>query len=181
MSDFVRPYLDLLALREALDAERTARGLSWANLGKEIHIPTVGDMGRKGHIQADAVVIILQWLDRRCDEFVVRPNGRSAPWAGREDLLGPPPLFARFDTIKLHEAIDRARQARGLAWKDVARDLGEAPGVIARFTKGGRIGAQLMVAGAEWAGEPVEMLLQPSSPFLGPARMDALARKLPPR
>jgi hypothetical protein len=30
-----------------------------------------------------------------------------------------------------------------------------------------------MVVAAEWAGEPVEALLQPSQPFLGPARMDA--------
>ena len=170
---FVRPQFDVAAFRAAVDAERTRRGLSWVELGKQVGIPTVREMGANGYMQADAVVLVLQWLGRRCDEFVVRPNGRRAPWAEREPLPAPPPLFARFDTIKLHAALDRMRVARGLTWNEVAAEIGAMPGQLARFTKGGRTGADLMVAGAEWAGEPVEALLQPSCPFLGPARMDA--------
>lgn len=175
MDEFVRPYLDFAALRQALDAERNARGLNWDAVGKQLRIPTIRTMGGSGHIQADAVVLVLQWLGRRCDEFVVRPGGGLAPWAERE-TPGPPPLFARFDTILLHAALDRARTARGRTWGEVAVELGTTPGVIARFTRGGRTNAQLMVAAAEWAGEPVESMLQPSHPFLGPARMDARAR-----
>ena len=170
---FAQPRFDVAAFRTAVDAERTRRALTWVELGKQVQIPTVREMGANGYMQADAVVLVLQWLCRRCDEFVVRPAGQRAPWAEREPLPAPPPLFARFDTIKLHAAMDRVRMERGLTWNEVAAAVGAMPGQLARFTKGGRTGADLMVAGAEWAGEPVEALLQPSSPFLGPARMDA--------
>ncbi|MGE0599623.1 MAG: hypothetical protein AB7J35_05720 [Dehalococcoidia bacterium] len=173
MDRFVPPHLDIAALGKALDAERTRRRLTWVEVGKQLGIPTVRAMVTGSHIQADGAVLVLQWLGKRCDEFVVRPGGNPAPWADRAELQGPPPLFARFDTIKLHAALDRARRERGLTWGVVAAELGTMPGVIARFTKGGRTNAQLMVAAAEWAGEPVEALLQPSQPFLGPARMDA--------
>ncbi len=173
MAAFLMPQLDLERLRDALDAERTARGLSWGEVGKQVQIPTVRQMGAESHIQADAVVLILQWLGRRCDDFVVRPGGAAAPWAVRRDLPAPPPLFARFDTIALYAAMDRVRELRELTWPEVAAEVGTTPGVIARFQKGGRINGRLMVVAAEWAGEPVEALLQPSQPFLGPARMDA--------
>jgi hypothetical protein len=173
MAAFQKPELDIPALRQALDEERRARGLSWQLVGKHLGIPTVRDMGGAGHIQGDAVVLILQWLRRRCDDFVVRREGRAAPWAHQDDLPGPPPLFARFDTILLYAAMNRVREARKLTWPEVAAEVGTNSGVIARFQKGGRINGQLMVVAAEWAGEPVEALLQPSQPFLGPARMDA--------
>ena len=64
-------------------------------------------------------------------------------------------------------------QAKGLSWPEVAAEVGTNPGVIARFQKGGRIDGQLMVVASDWAGTPVEALLQPPQPFLGPARMDA--------
>ncbi|MGE3073158.1 MAG: hypothetical protein AB7N24_03625 [Dehalococcoidia bacterium] len=176
MKKFVSPYLDLAALRDAVESERRRRSLAWQEVGKQLGIPTIRNMVESSHIQADAVVLVLQWLGRRCDEFVVRPGGGSAPWAGREPLPAPPPLFARFDTILLHAALDRVRMERGMTWTEVAAELGTQPGVIARFTKGGRTNAQLMVAAAEWADEPVEALLQPSHQFLGPARMDARAR-----
>ncbi len=173
MQPFVPPYLDLAALRQALDAERTVRGLTWTEVARQLQIPTVRDMGAGSHIQADAVLLILQWLGRRCDEFVVRPGGGAAPWAGREPLPAPPPLFARFDTIALHTALNRVRETRGMSWAEVATELATTPSVLSRLVKGGRTSGQFMVAAAEWAGEPVEALLQPSSPFLGPARMDA--------
>ncbi len=174
-----RPYLDIGALQRALDSERIARGMTWAALAREIHIsvPSLRQMTGRGQIEADAVVLILQWLKRRCDEFVVRPDGDEAPWADRAKLPEPPHLFARFDTIALYGALDRVRSERGVTWGVVAGELGTTPGVIARFTKGGRTNANLMVAAAEWAGEPVESLLQPSRPVLGPARMDARARR----
>lgn len=181
MDTYAAPYLDLRALRQALEDERAARSLTWAEVGRQLRIPTIHDMGKGSHMQADAVVLALQWLRRRCDDFVVRPNGRAAPWAGREPLPDPPPLFARFDTIALHAALDRRRTERGLTWPQVASMLGTTPAVLARFTKGGRTSGQLMVAAAEWAGEPVEALLQPSSPILGPARMDAHGANRSPR
>jgi hypothetical protein len=174
-----RPYLDVAALQQALDAERSGRGMTWAALAREVRIsvPSLRQMTERGQIEADAVVLILQWLQRRCGDFVVRPGGGPVRWAGRSSLPPVPSLYARFDTIALHSALDRKRDARGLTWNEVADELGVSPGVIARFTKGGRTNANLMVAAAEWAGEPVEALLQPSRPFLGPARMDTLARR----
>jgi hypothetical protein len=173
-----RPYLDLAALEQALDGERAARGMTWAALAREVRISAASlrGMTKRRQVEADAVVLILQWLGRRCDEFVVRPGGAPAPWANRDPLPAPPPLFARFDTIALYNALDRARETHGMGWAEVADELGVSTGTIARFTKGGRTNSIVMVAAAEWAGEPIESLLQPSQPVLGPARMDARAR-----
>jgi hypothetical protein len=173
-----RPYLDVVALQAALDAERVARGMTWVALAREVHVsvPSLRSMTAGRRIEADAVVLMLQWLRRPCDDFVVRQDLGCAPPASGRPQPPVPPLYARFDTIALHLALDRARSERGLTWDDVAGALGVSPGVIARFTKGGRTNADLMVAAADWAGEPVEALLQPSRPVLGPARMDSRAR-----
>ncbi len=176
----LRPTLDAKALYRALDAERIARGMTWKEVAHEVHysVPSIKGMTTRTQIEADAVVLILQWLRRRCDDFVVGPRCAADHLTGRTVVLPPvPERFARFDTIALHGALDRARQRRGLAWADVADALGVSPGVIARFTKGGRTNADLMIAGADWAGEPVEGLMQPSQPVLGYARMDAKASK----
>lgn len=173
MDDFVPPGLDVEALRAAVDAERVARGMSWVDLARQVQIPTIRNMGVGGRIQADVVVLLLQWLGMQCDEFVVRPGGGAAPWAARHHLPKPPPLFARFDSIALHESLSRVREARQLTWQQVATELGTTTSVIARLKKGGRVDAQLMVAAAEWAQTPVESMLQPSQALLGPARMDA--------
>ena len=173
-----RPYLDVCALQRALDTERIARGMTWAAVAREVHYsaPSIRTMTRRATIEADAVVLILQWLRRLCDEFVVSPTTGAA--RRRRRVAGPPvpPLFARFDTIALYAALDRVRKKRGLAWDAVANELGVSAGVIARFTLGGRTNANLMVAAADWAGEAVEALLQQSRPVLGRARMDAKAR-----
>lgn len=176
-----RPYLDTAALQRALDTERVARGMTWAALAREAHVSVASmrTMTRGAAIEADAVVLMLQWLQRRCDEFVVRPRNGAARRSKR--VAGPPvpPLYARFDTIALHTALDRARKKRRLEWDAVADELGVSRGVIARFTLGGRTHVNLMIAAADWAGETVEALLQPSRPVLGHARMDAKARSRP--
>ncbi len=174
----IRPYLDTSALLEAVDAERIARGMTWLAVAREVHVsvPTMRTMPQRATIEADGVVLILQWLQRHCDEFVIRPRTGAARRS--KGVAGPPvpPLYARFDTIALYAALDRVRKKRGLEWAAVAGELGVSPGVIARFTLGGRTNANLMVAAADWAGETVEALLQPSQPVLGHARMDAKAR-----
>jgi cyanate lyase len=170
------PYLDVNALSQALDAERVARELTWADVARQAHysVASIRGMCKRTHIDADAMVLLLQWLRRRCEDFVIRPNG---PRSRRIKQAPVPPLFARVDTIALHAALDRERTRRGLTWDDVAEALGITTGVINRFRKGGRTTANLMIAAADWAGESVEALLQPSSAVLGPARMDAKARK----
>ena len=172
------PCLDRHALLLAVDAERVARGMTWAALAAAVHVSvgTLRAMPARGNVEADAVVLILQWLGRRCAEFTVHPPRATQGRTRRVRKVPVPPLFARFDTIALLESLDRERGKRGLAWDQVAAELGVSTGVIARFRKGGRTHANLMVAAADWAGEPVEALLQPSRPVLGHARMDAPAR-----
>lgn len=173
-----RPYLDAGALQQALDNERIVRGMSWAAVAREVHysVSSILSMTRRAQIEADAVVLLLQWMKRRCDDFVVHPDRPPARNIKGSSQPGVPPLFARFDTIALHAALDRARNERGLSWQEVADELGVSAGVIARFTKGGRTNANLMVAAADWAQVAVETLLQPSRPVLGPARMDTTSR-----
>lgn len=175
--DTQRPCLDVPALQQALNAERIARGSTWAALAREVHVsvPTMQHMHRRGTIEADAVVLLLQWLRRPCEDFVIRPAGSIAP----RPAPAVPPLYGRFDTIALHKALDLERIARQLSWAEVGAELGVSAAVISRLTKGGRTHANLMIIAADWAGEPVEALLQPSSPVLQAARMDARARTRP--
>ena len=65
------------------------------------------------------MVLILQWLERRCAEFTIYPSRRKSSsrksHTPRVKDVPVPPLFARFDTIALHTALDRVRQRAGSA------------------------------------------------------------------
>jgi hypothetical protein len=68
---------DVQALYAALDAERTARGLTWSDMQSEIGVSasTMKRMANGGRMELDGVMFMLQWLGRPAEEFLRNPEG----------------------------------------------------------------------------------------------------------
>src|SRR5262245_791364 len=99
----------LTALHAALDAERTARGLSWAAAAAEMKVSpsTVAQLHRRATAEADGVLQMLHWLGRAPESFLAgdpaAADGR-ARWPGISSNG-----ILRFDTARLRAALDAAR------------------------------------------------------------------------
>lgn len=134
MSDF-----DITALHAALDAERRARGLSWAALTREITGPGPGaissssfsSMASRGAVNGNVVMAALRWLNRTPESFI----------ADHPDAITKPPLpdglpqrfFRRWNLEALYNALDSQRHERRLTWPEAAREIGLPPSVVARY------------------------------------------------
>src|SRR5579875_1934659 len=78
-----------------------------------------------------------------------------------------PPDPGRFNPPALYEALDAQRQARGLTWADVGRELGIAPSTLTRTRLGGRMEVDGMLAMVRWLGRTAESFTygyQPPTP-----------------
>jgi len=62
---------DTRALYEALDAQRVARDMSWADVAQEIGIAatTLKNTGKGGRLEADGMLNMVRWLGRTVDSF----------------------------------------------------------------------------------------------------------------
>src|SRR5262245_22485599 len=142
MSDF-----SLTALYEALDAQRESRGLSWVAVTREINhqserlskypISQSTIMGIRSHsaVEGDGVLQMLLWLDRTPESFV--PGHRGSEIAARLPKI-PPSQVLRFDTRKLHAALDAQREQRTMTWAQVGSELGIGASTLTRLANGGR-------------------------------------------
>lgn len=67
------PSVDVLALHAALDATRTARGLSWRQLAKELGISasTISRMANGLRPDVTAFAAMTTWLNMSADDFIV--------------------------------------------------------------------------------------------------------------
>src|SRR6478672_7253552 len=120
----------------ALDDARTTRGLSWSDLVAELNAPfkfvpsipislsTIREMGGKASVTSAVVLQVLRWLGRSPESFLA---GRSATGVGLDASAEALPdvgsqRILRFDTKRIHAALDDARRERGLTWKLVASE-----------------------------------------------------------
>ena len=149
----------ILALYDALDTERQARGLSWTQLTREIgriSSTTVTGMRSRRVLEGDGVLQMLLWLHRSAESFDARAAMQPA-------FVAPPPMtrlqILRFDTRGLFAALDAERRSRGVSWQQVANEIGGiAPGGLTRFANGGRVGFPDVIRIAGWLGRPVSSL-----------------------
>jgi hypothetical protein len=133
-----------------LDAQRQARGLSWAQATREMNgraeRPTA-----KGHAlsastvtgtrfrrvcEADGVLAMIRWLNRIPESFVP-----GHPWAEDDRARLPEqPLgkVLRFDTRMLHAALDIQRKGKGITWEQLAKEIGLRAIALMGLSKGGR-------------------------------------------
>jgi hypothetical protein len=145
LSDF-----SLAALYRALDAQRQARGLSWLQVTREINrlpdgapvraisVSTMTSLRAKGVAEADGVLQMLLWLKRTPESFVPGHPDRDDATTRLPDV--PPHRILRFDTRKLHAALDAKRRARTLTWAQVAGEIGLGVSTLTHLAKGGRTG-----------------------------------------
>jgi len=138
----------LEALFHALDAQRLERGLTWAEVTREInresersplhpvHASTVKSTRTQRVAEADGILQMLLWLRRSPESFT---PGFSPSNARRIRLPEVPAhRILRFDTRKLHAALDTRRREKDLTWAALARELGVGPASLTQLAKGGR-------------------------------------------
>jgi transcriptional regulator with XRE-family HTH domain len=66
----------------------------------------------------------------------------------------------RFDPKLLYQALNGQREARGLTWRDVAREVGVSPNTLTRTAHGGRMEADGMLAMCRWLSRPAESFVR---------------------
>jgi hypothetical protein len=151
-------------LYNAIDAQRTARGLTWRETMQQINVKTgresihpisastVTNLRTKAIAEGDGVLQMLRWLGRMPESFI--PGYPADP-----ETLKMPPIpsdkVLRFDTIKLHAALNAQRIERRLTWQQVALEIGEMSAAgLTHLKKGGRTGFPFVSRMSRWLGRP---------------------------
>jgi len=160
MSDF-----SLAALYNALDEERTSRGLSWAAAVRQMSEPftqggsrplaisTVTGLRTKAAAEGDGVLQMLRWLSRVPESFI---DGASADGGTPLPAVAPHQVL-RLDTRRLHAALNAARVERGLTWTQVANAIGArtTQSTLVHLSKGGRTGFPHVMRLTRWLNAPL--------------------------
>jgi len=68
--------------------------------------------------------------------------------------------MVRFDPKLLYQALNERREARGLTWADVAREVGVSSSTLTRTARGGRMEADGMLAMCRWLSRPAESFVR---------------------
>jgi len=98
-----RTRIDVQGLYAALDAERTAREMSWRQLAKEIGVSPslLSRLGNDQRPDADGFATLVRWLNMPAEEFMIDVEGDRGAQP-EPDLLAQlaPLLRARQDLDK---------------------------------------------------------------------------------
>ena len=163
----MRSDFDAVALFEAMDAQRSARGLSWREVANEIwELSAVLNERRRDHpISASTLtgivkrrdctcqhaLFVLRWLGSAPEQFVsgIRRNGDDAL-----PLVGPDRRL-RWNLKVLYDALNARRIQQELSWPEVAEELrctaNQLTGIrTARFA----IGMTLAMRIVRWLDRP---------------------------
>ncbi|HKS95777.1 MAG TPA: hypothetical protein VJV74_06530 [Terriglobia bacterium] len=163
----------LRALYAALDAQRQARGLSWAQAAREINGHSVRSSARglspstvtglrtRAVAEGDGVLQMLRWLNRTPESFV---PGHQEPEEAVSARLPDVPAHhvLRFDTRKLHAALDAQRVERRMTWTQVARQVGLGVSSLTHLSKGGRTGFPAVMRMVRWLSRPAAQFTRAS-------------------
>jgi len=136
-----RPLLefDVSALYEALDTQRSARGLTWKGVADElwelsaeltrrrddhpISPGTLTGMRSRGATSCQHALFMLRWLGRTPESFL----SGAAPDAGSPLPAAGPDRRLRWNLSALYEAMDAKRMAEGHSWPQLAPVLRATP------------------------------------------------------
>jgi len=163
---------ELKTLYAALDAKRQERGLTWAQVTREINAvgpnapvhpiatSTITGLSTKAVAEGAGVLQMLRWLGRSPESFLPECPPelliRSAlPVTDRQEVL-------RFDTRKLYDALDKRRKARGLTWQQVALETGVPVSHARGLARGGHTGFPGVVSLTLWLNQPVAEFVKKS-------------------
>jgi hypothetical protein len=162
----------LKALYAALDAQRQARGQSWSEATREINrqsgrsssrglsASTVTGTSSRRAAEGDGVLQMLRWLNRTPESFV--PGYEESEDVGAGLPAIPAKQILRFDTKRLHGALDAQRIARKMTWAQVAKDVGLGVSSLTYLSKGGRTGFPHVMRIVRWLGRPAAQFMRAS-------------------
>jgi hypothetical protein len=165
---------DVVALHRALDAKRSALGLSWAQTAREVSRPfeksgvgtispgTLSGLPRRGSVEGDGVLQMLLWLDRTPESFVAG-HPRAADPAATLPRLDPRHIL-RFDAPAIHAALDAQRIERKMTWAQVAGEIGGCTAASLTGMAGNeRVSFPRVMKILAWLGRPVASFTRASS------------------
>jgi hypothetical protein len=156
---------DMRALYDAIDARRRERGMTWTVVAREVNryrtvlrpiaSSTIMSLQRKpaGEGDGDGILQMLLWLSRTPESFVPDLSDSDAERFRLPTLTTGQIL--RWDTRAIFSALQTRRQARGLTWADVAREIrGFTPVMLTRMSAGGRTGFPHVMRLVRWLDQP---------------------------
>lgn len=113
---------DVVALWEAVDAQRIERGMSWTGVAKTLawmSKSTMDRMHETGTATCNHVLPMIQWVGRTPESFTVDPDGAI------HELLPNPEGQWRWwwQHLDLAAAIETQREERGLSVEAVADEM----------------------------------------------------------
>jgi hypothetical protein len=154
----------LRALHAALDAQRKSRGLSWAQATREMNghaarpsahqlsSSTVTGTRTRTVAEGDGVLQMLRWLNRTPESFM--PGHPCSEDASAHLPQVPPRHVLRFDTKKLHAALDAQRIEREMTWAKVAKEVGFGASTLTHLSSGGRTAFPQVMRIVRWLARP---------------------------
>jgi hypothetical protein len=171
----IRPF-DTAALYAALDAKRTAQGLSWKKVADQlwelsaelngrrrdhpISPSTLTNMAKNPRTSCQHALFMLRWLERTPESFLTGGAGDdpgfALPAAGRDRRL-------RWALKLLYAAMDEKRRADGLTWPALAAILGcSANQLTGLRTAKFATGMDLAMRIVQWLGRPAADFVYPA-------------------
>lgn len=162
----------LRALHAALDAQRKTRGLSWAQVTREMNgqsaptsahrlsPSTVTGTRTRAVAEGDGVLQMLRWLNRAPESFI--PGHTHAEGTSARLPQVPPHHILRFDTKKLHAALDAQRLKRKMTWAQVAKEVGLGVSSLTHLSSGGRTAFPQVMRILRWLARPAAQFTRAS-------------------
>jgi hypothetical protein len=169
----LRDDFDAVALFDAMDAQRVARGLSWRQVADAlweqsavlnrrrpdhpISPSTLTGIAKRRDTTCQHALFILRWLGRSPESFIAGATiDAPLPAAGPDRRL-------RWNLARLHEAVDARRRERGLSWTELARVIRCGPSQLTGIrTARYAIAMTLAMRIVQWLGEPASTFIDPA-------------------
>lgn len=85
----------------------------------------------------------------------------------------------RVDVQSLHAALDRARERRGLSWRQLAKELGVSPSTISRMANDLKPDVEAFAAMTTWLKMPAEDFYVAASSRSADQQPDLVAQLVP--
>jgi hypothetical protein len=109
---------------------------------------TVKGVGTRTVAEGDGVLAMLRWLNRTPESFMPgHADGARLPEVPAGKVL-------RFDTRKMHAALEAQRVARGMTWEQVAKEVGLGASGLKHLANGGRTAFPQVMRIVRWLGRP---------------------------
>ncbi len=109
-------------------------------------------MRTKAAAEGDGVLAMLRWLNRTPESFV--PGHKDSEEIDARLPEIPPGKILRFDTRKIHAALDARRIERKLTWAQVAKEAGTGTSTLTYLSKGTRVAFPGVMRIFRWLGSP---------------------------